>query len=286
MVFGALFSLKRSVYLEIGGYDERFKGWGCTDNYLAAKAIGAGQYIIPVYAASGLHINHPVRLENKQEQYENNRKLFIKLIKNTSVDHHPNWLSEAKRRIIESFTKNPTRVIQSHRKTNNSSLTQDSFYNQIDNLLATGGYSQALTAVSSKHKAQDNWKVNLRLGRALFGLGKYDEATEVLNSAWVSTNQAPETTIPLIMTQAARGYFINAKRILNKFKRSRPQFQDYMYWYDSSAERHIAQGKHYVYQKFYQVALRCFEAALIIEPSNLTAYRYRERCLHEVTLSV
>ncbi len=103
MVIGALFSLSKSVFQKIGGYDERLIGWGCTDGYLAAKAIGAGQYIIPLYAASGLHISHPVRLENKQLQYTANRKLFFKFIETTRVDNHPDYLSKAKDRITESL---------------------------------------------------------------------------------------------------------------------------------------------------------------------------------------
>lgn len=103
MVIGALFSLSKSVFREIGGYDERLIGWGCTDGYLAAKAIGADQYIIPLYAASGLHISHPVRLENKQMQYEANRKSFFRFIETSRIDSHPDYLKKAKDRIIESL---------------------------------------------------------------------------------------------------------------------------------------------------------------------------------------
>ncbi len=110
MVIGALFSLSRSVFKEIGGYDERLIGWGCTDSYLAAKAIGAGQYIIPLYSASGLHISHSVRLENKQIQYEANRKLFFKFIETIEIDSHPDWLTQAKDRIVESFVTEPEKI--------------------------------------------------------------------------------------------------------------------------------------------------------------------------------
>jgi len=113
MVIGALFSLSRSVFWEIGGYDERLVGWGCTDSYLAAKAIGANQYIVPLYATSGLHISHPVRLEHKQIQYEANRKLFFKFVETTRVDRHPNYLNKAKDRIVELFVYTPKKQYQS-----------------------------------------------------------------------------------------------------------------------------------------------------------------------------
>ncbi len=65
LVFGALFTLPKSTYEVIGGYDERLKGWGCSDGYLASKAIATGCYVLPIYASSGLHISHPDRnIEN------------------------------------------------------------------------------------------------------------------------------------------------------------------------------------------------------------------------------
>ncbi len=39
MVFGMLFSMPREIFQKIGGFDDRFKGWGCDDGYVGAKAI-------------------------------------------------------------------------------------------------------------------------------------------------------------------------------------------------------------------------------------------------------
>jgi len=170
MVVGALFSLSRSVYLEVGGSDERLVGWGCTDGYLAAKAIGAGQYIVPLYAASGLHINHPVRLKNKQLQYKANRKLFFKFIETTKIDSHPNWLAHAKDRIIESFVYTPKKSPLKPKANFVQTDKLESYLNKIDSWLAIGEYSQALEVIKSEPKKGNDLEISLRIGKALSGI--------------------------------------------------------------------------------------------------------------------
>ncbi len=101
LVFGALFSLSKNVFTQIGGYDERFKGWGCTDGFLAAKAISTGSFIIPLYCASGLHIHHKDRSNKKNSEFQNNRKKFYRFIKNDKTSHYRDYLKHAYRRIEE-----------------------------------------------------------------------------------------------------------------------------------------------------------------------------------------
>lgn len=278
LVTGALFSLSRQVYLEVGGYDERLHGWGCADGYLAAKAIGAGQYIIPLYAASGLHINHPARSESKQLEYARNRKLFFKFIQTSSVDNHPNWLSHAKDRIAESFIHNPKKVPSRPNIKKFIHKKVESELNEIDSLLAVGEYSQALTSIINKTKKGNDWKLRLRMGKALFGMNRYKEAIDVLDKVSMSTDLLLESTIELVIALAADGQFVSARKTLNKLAQTHQQLPDLSYWYANSVQKHIIQGRKYLEQGFHRVALRCFEAALITEPNNKTALKYRSQC--------
>lgn len=274
MVIGALFSLPRSVYLEVGGYDERLVGWGCTDCYLAAKAIGAGQYIIPLYSASGLHIHHPIRLKNQQKQYESNRKLFFKFIETTKIDSHPNWLINAKNRIIESFVRTPTKK-PSKPKTNPDQTDKlGSCLNKIDSLLTIGEYSQALKIIKNEPKKVNDLKFSLRIGQALSGMSQYQKAIKVLKEI----PSSPKATIELVIALAADCQFKSAKEVLKKLAQTYPETPELTYWYKTSSEKHFQQGKKFFNEGFYNVASRCFDAALIIEPENKAVLKYRKQC--------
>ena len=275
MVIGALFSLSRSVYLEVGGFDERLVGWGCTDGYLAAKAIGASQYIVPLYAASGLHINHQIRLENKQLQYEANRELFLKFIETTKVDNHPDWLKHAKERIVESFIHTPKKKLYRLKTNSIGTDNLESYLNKIDSLLAIGEYTQALETITDKSKKNNNSKLSLRLGKVFIGMSLYKEAIKVLSEI----SSSPEVAIELVVALAADGQFKLAKEALQKLAQTHPETPELSYWYRSSSEKHIQQGEKFLSEGFYKVALRCFEAALVVNPIDKLALKYRNQCI-------
>lgn len=279
LVIGALFSLPRSVYLSIGGYDERFVGWGCADGYLAAKAIGAGSYIIPVYAASGLHINHPPRSKTKQLEYKLNRDLFLYLIRTTDINNHPNWLSNAKKRIIEYCVHSPVQTVIDSYDKNSEYLINDPSFNEIDNLLSAGEYSRVFTILSENAKIDKNGRYLLRLGKVFFGMNQYQKAIDVFKQACAFANLEADSMLNLAIAQVANNQFISAHSTLEKLSQTFPQMSDLSYWYNYSAQRHIRQGNNYFNQGFHKVARRCFEAALILEPKNRVAFKYREKCI-------
>ncbi|OGE71320.1 hypothetical protein A3H40_03760 [Candidatus Daviesbacteria bacterium RIFCSPLOWO2_02_FULL_38_15] len=279
MVIGALFSLSRSVFNEIGGYDERLIGWGCTDSYLAAKAIGANQYIIPLYHASGLHMNHSIRLANRGLQYKRNRKLFLKFIETTGVDSHPNWLIHAKDRIIESFVRNPKQPVPKRRI---KILHEDNIENKLirmDQLLSLGQYPKALAYIKSEMAKNNNIEIQLRLARALSGMDQYKKAIHVLEKITLSGELLPKIRTELAINQAGEGNFESAQKILKELARNFPQTPGLSYWQNCPAEKHIKQGEKFFKQKFYQIARRCFEAALISDPNNKTTLEYRNKSI-------
>ena len=280
MVIGALFSLSRQVFFEVGGYDERLIGWGCTDGYLAAKAIGAGQFIAPLYAATGLHIHHPVRLKNRQQQYESNRKLFFKFIDSTKIDRHPDWLSHAKNRIVESFVSGPGKKL-SRTKTGPGVTDQSALVlNQIDNLLAVGRYSLALNTIKNLPASTIDPELSLRMGKALLGLNRFPKAIRVLSEIPAS----PEVTVNLAIALAAAGRFRSAGKTLKRLAEIYPETTALKYWYKTPAEKHIWQGRQLFKEEFYAAASRCFDAALIIDPKNITVLKYRKQCRNKLKL--
>jgi glycosyltransferase involved in cell wall biosynthesis len=279
MVIGALFSLRRSVFKEIGGYDERLIGWGCTDAYLAAKAIGAKQYIIPLYTASGLHINHPVRLENRVQQYKKNRKLFFKFIEATKVNNHPNWLINAKSRIIESIINNPKKLVSKQKRTIKSKIETIETRTKLDQLLLLGQYKKVLSLINFDKKIFNEPDIQLRLSKALSGINQYKKAIYILKNITSSRELLPCIKTELAINQAAEGQFESAQKTLNELSKNFPQTPELLYWQYCPLEKHIEQGQKFFDQGFYQIAIRCFEAASIIDPLNKVALKYRNLCI-------
>ncbi len=266
LVIGALFSLPKSTYYEIGGYDERFCGWGCEDGHLAAKAISVGNFVVPVYAASGLHISHPARTENKHLEYKQNRQLFYTLLKSGQINNYPNQLTHAKKRIIEYYTQNPTPIHTKKRNTNDSKPR----YHHIDVLLALGKFTESLN-ILSKNTTHRNADLTLKRGKALLGLHKYTEAIDNFKQA---ASTIPEVAINIAIAQAANHQYQLAHKTLSKFAVENPKSSLLTFWYKQPIQNHITQGEKFLNQRFYNTAIHCFENALICEPNNKTALKY------------
>ena len=77
---GGLFALNKSLFYELGGFDERFQGWGCEDSAFVSKAQARGcVYWRDIRAFHFFHISEApavwdTRLEN--EEYRRNHELF------------------------------------------------------------------------------------------------------------------------------------------------------------------------------------------------------------------
>lgn len=209
LVFGALFSLPKKTYYQIGGYDERLIGYGCTDGYLVSKAISVGKFILPVYSATGLHISHASRTGNKRDEYLNNRRMFYEFIETSQINNYENWLDKSKSRIVEQINRKPSSKIMPKTKIANEILPK---YLKKDTLIA---------------------------------VGQYDEVVDRIDN-----NKNTDTS------------------------------KDTNYW-NQKPEFYIEQGKLFFKQKFYEVALGCFEIALIKQHSNKIALKYRVKCLEK-----
>jgi GT2 family glycosyltransferase len=74
-------SVKTKELLEIGGFDERFFGWGLEDTFLGAKLIANGNYIVPFTKSSCYHIKHTVADHKKAEEWLRNKGIYFRLLK-------------------------------------------------------------------------------------------------------------------------------------------------------------------------------------------------------------
>jgi glycosyltransferase involved in cell wall biosynthesis len=81
MVYGALFAFHRVTLEIVGGFDERFKGWGYEDTFFAAKAVAAQSWIVPVPSMCGIHLSHPIRSPRQWEEGRRNGRLYGQLLK-------------------------------------------------------------------------------------------------------------------------------------------------------------------------------------------------------------
>jgi hypothetical protein len=75
---GGLFVIQRETYLRIGGFDERFLGWGGEDDAMTAKLERAGVPLAEIGDQPALHLWHPRSTESTlgQPHYEANRRLL------------------------------------------------------------------------------------------------------------------------------------------------------------------------------------------------------------------
>jgi glycosyltransferase involved in cell wall biosynthesis len=273
MVFGMLFSLPRDVFKKIGGFDERFKGWGCDDGYVGAKAISEGLFVIPVYTATGFHISHPFRTENVESEYAYNRKFFSEFVNSTNYNGHPDWISIAKKRVINKFIHQPKAGSFITQNISQNTIHHKEF--SIEELLALGKFEEVYKRthlIKEKNESHDVFQC-----KALNGLGKYNEVIQLLKN---KKHLSEDLLFELSMAYTAKGNFIKASSLLNTLAESNPNYPELNYWLYRDESISIRQGLKYMNEKFYDVAIKCFNAALIVNHSNKKALLNREICLN------
>ena len=75
---GGLFVIRRDPYLRVGGFDERFRGWGGEDDAMTLKLGRTGMRLAECGEFPALHLWHPREPETTQGQphYTANRQLL------------------------------------------------------------------------------------------------------------------------------------------------------------------------------------------------------------------
>jgi len=278
MVFGMLFSLPRNIFNTIGGFDDRFEGWGCDDGYVGAKAISEGVYVIPVYTATAFHISHPFRTIDKQSEYDFNRKFFFEFINSTAYKGHPDWIAKARNRITSKFTlKNINLGLDYSSKKKVKREFVDTEY-----LLNTGRYKEAYTNISKEKNRDIQHFINL--SKALRGINQYKKTVKVLENLIKDKEYINEDILfQLAMAHSSIGNFTKARSLLKKISEIKPNYPELSYWLYRDPKANFRQGIKYFKEELYEGAQRCFEAVLLSKPDDNDALIYRKKCIKKIT---
>lgn len=261
LVFGALFSLSRDVFEEIGGYDERLKGWGCTDGFLAAKAVASGNYVVPVYSASGFHIHHEDRSEKKLNEFKENRKKFFKFSKTTQIDQHINWIKKASDRIKQKLeNSHKSEIVQ--KDCIDDALNEYPYF-MFDSYLALGKTLEATQHLPDKKKESSKFEYIFRRGKLAFYQENYKEALSYLNKARSLDSTNAEVVVEKIKCLSLLRNFEEANSILNS-----AQNNELLDYWNMDVNLKISSAKQYIKYDDYKTALEVLLSALVKEPCN------------------
>lgn len=84
MVIGHNMSMRKEVVRAVGGFSDKFLGWGLEDAFFGARVIAQGNFIIPVLTTSVYHIDHPSRSGSTEKQLQEhcrNTQVYNSLIR-------------------------------------------------------------------------------------------------------------------------------------------------------------------------------------------------------------
>lgn len=87
MVYGFLFTTTKTMFKNLGGFDERLSGWGWDDSIYCARALSQNVTIIPITAAFCSHIKHPYRTKDQWGECEKNFKIVKKNLNAKEILH-------------------------------------------------------------------------------------------------------------------------------------------------------------------------------------------------------
>ncbi len=83
MIVTCAISLKKSEFINCGGFNLQFKGWGMEDTFLGACLIVRGNFMIPVFSTGVFHIKHKTRSKDetqKIKEFNKNVLVYLDLV--------------------------------------------------------------------------------------------------------------------------------------------------------------------------------------------------------------
>jgi glycosyltransferase involved in cell wall biosynthesis/tetratricopeptide (TPR) repeat protein len=292
LVFGALFSIRRDDLLAMGGFDERFHGWGCEDTLIGVQARALGRYIIPVYSAAGWHVSHDDRSPRKWRELAINSRLFDAIRRAPYV--HPErrrperrWTDLARSRIRQHFER------EHHpdgRHDDGIAACTEAYDEALADpvrrgryLHALGRYDEAADAFSAVRGSaeQESWAL-FDLGKALRAVRRAAEAIPRLAEAAARLPASPWPLVELGLALAAEGEFGTARDRLEQARARDPGNGSLAFLLDRAAADHLARAALHSSQGDHGLALQDYEIALILDHHNAAAQIERAAALAAV----
>lgn len=282
MVYGALFSMRRSHFRSIDGFDEQLRGWGWDDTIVGARAIALGNYIIPVYSAVGMHIAHPDRSSYKWEESDSNYQILRENLQSPFEPGKGRIFNKARQRIIHKIEYTPTSDISSEIP----GTWFKTFIDELNNpgrlghyLYYLGRYNEAVSAFEGVKAGElEEVAALFYKGRVLKADRRYNEAIEIFELTSKFLSIKTRSMIEIGFARAGLGDFAAARTILVDAYFDEPQLQLLRYVLDCPLEHHLRRGKKYVAQGDHALAARDFEAVLIQEPGHREAKQDWDHC--------
>jgi tetratricopeptide (TPR) repeat protein len=286
IVYGALFSLRRNDFVAMDGYDERFYGWGCEDTLVGVRVQAMENYVLPVYSAAGLHIAHGDRSPRKWHEFAANRRVFSMILQTPFAVNGGRWLNAAKNRVQRSFERSPDAGAGGLRLEMSSCLYEVFAAELADPdrrgkyLYALGRYEEAAAAFAEVRGTgeEEAWALFDR-GKALRAAGDSSQAAALLEEAAGRLPSSPWPLIELSLALAAQGRFGEARKQLESARTIDPTNSWLTFLLQRPLQRHLERAGLYMRQGDYRLAIRDYEAALILDPRNATAQMERARAL-------
>jgi glycosyltransferase involved in cell wall biosynthesis/Flp pilus assembly protein TadD len=287
LVYGALFSLRRSDFMAMDGYDERFYGWGCEDTLVGVRALAMGLYIIPVYGAAGWHIAHHDRSPRKWQEFAANQRVFKSAL-------HTGFQPGASRRFLEAARARPRRIIErspvaGHFSTGSRPEPGQSFEKNLAGPAKRGKYLHSLGRFDEAAEAfaavrgtpeEEAWALFDR-GKALRYGRRCQEAAEALEEAAMRLPESAWPRLELALSRAGLGQFEQASRSIQKAGELDPT-NPLLRFLKRPVERHLERAARYARQGDPSLALLDYEAALAQDPGNLPTRIRRATALAEL----
>jgi tetratricopeptide (TPR) repeat protein len=169
-----------------------------------------------------------------------------------------------------------------------------SLYSALDDALADphrrgkilhqlGRYQEAAQAFGDIRGTaeQEAWALFDR-GKALSAAGQATEAIHLLQEAAARLPESPWPQIELGIALASQGQFMPARQRLEQAWHLDPPNGAVAFLLQRSAQRHLSRAAHYERQEQYALARRDYEAALILDPHNMSAHMRRSEALQRL----
>lgn len=280
MVFGCLFSMRRSDLLRLDGYNEQFAGWGWEDTELASRAITAGHYVVPVFASSGHHVAHRARSAFQWREGARNRRLYQQLLDSPAPENG---------RALGALELDTDSTQPEPGSRNEGELAERSFASAEDaiftgrTLAASGRTDEALRILDLVAQSTASVDALATAGALRLADGQVAAALESLRDA--AARVSPVSTrvaAHLGLAEAAAGRFDVARRILDAALRAKPDDRLLRYVLGCPAHRHRRRGRLYAADRRLRLAARDFEAALVQDPNDRRSRAARDAVLAEL----
>lgn len=286
MVIGAFFSIRRDDYIKMDGSDERLTGWGCEDSLIGARAIGLGNYIIPVYSSASAHISHPRLEPTDVNDFMKNIQTTERIVDEEFIVSAQNNVSNYRNRVKDHFVKTPSRSAPVKKKNLRSHLlfngTGEEDAKRGKYYFSLGFFDKALACyIKAIRRSSHTFWLHFDKGKTLRELHNYEEAIEAFSECLIMDSKNPSVYIELGHTYAAMADYRNAQQAFDNGRNVDPNNYEIKCVLDNSSEQHKSRGNHYANQGDHELAIRDFDLALTIDQNNCWAHFDRGKSLRE-----